>query len=159
MKGIESKPPRIPGDPPSNAWGLPGRDRPCRVCGTCSGGCEHDDEPVPPLIGGHEAGGPVAVNAIAQLPPPGTYSSRERAAPMSVPDAIALLRRGRCSESKRSEGCATCDATDAAMRALVAEGVDRGAALVGAALPTCEGERIARELLLENTRRAGREGA
>lgn len=45
---------------------------------------------------------------------------------MTPADAIALLRRGRCSAAKLAEaGCATCAATDEAIRVLVAEGARR----------------------------------
>lgn len=44
-----------------------------------------------------------------------------------TPDAvIALLRRGRCTAAKLAEaGCVTCEATDEAIRCLVAEGALR----------------------------------
>ena len=42
---------------------------------------------------------------------------------MTAAEAVALLRRGRCSAAKLAEaGCATCAATDEAIRALIAEG-------------------------------------
>lgn len=45
---------------------------------------------------------------------------------MTPAEAIALLRRGRCTAAKLGEaGCATCERTDEAMRALVAEGALR----------------------------------
>ena len=70
---------------------------------------------------------------------------------MTPADAIALIRRGQCDcASKRAE-CATCTATEEAMRTLVADGVKRGAEwATNGGRPGYEvvaAERIAREVL------------
>lgn len=45
---------------------------------------------------------------------------------MTPDEAVRLLRRGRCTAAKLAEaGCVTCEATDEAMRVLVAEGALR----------------------------------
>lgn len=66
---------------------------------------------------------------------------------MTPAEAIALLRRGRCSAARLAEvGCVTCEATDEAIRVLVAEGA-RLAAHASEQREDVLPNRIAREVL------------
>ena len=70
---------------------------------------------------------------------------------MTPDEAVRLLRRGRCTAAKLAEaGCVTCEATDEAIRCLVAEGargIKSGAAWRGGTDVLKPAEAIACEVV------------